>query len=131
MEGVSHEACSLAGHLKLGELIGFYDDNHITIDGSTDLAFSDNTTRRFEAYGWQVQRIPDGNDLDAIDAAIDQAKRLTERPSLIIVRTHSAWLAACPRDGMRRCRCSARRTRRPHERRPARCSTRSPPNCRS
>src|SRR6266550_688217 len=91
MEGVSHEACSLAGHLKLGKLIGFYDDNRITIDGSTDLAFSDNTTRRFEAYGWQVQRIPDGNDLDAIDAAIDQAKRLTERPSLIIVRTHIAW----------------------------------------
>ena len=91
MEGVSHEACSLAGHLKLGKLIGFYDDNHITIDGSTDLAFSDNTTRRFEAYGWQVQRIPDGNDLDAIDAAIDQAKRLTERPSLIIVRTHIGW----------------------------------------
>jgi transketolase len=91
MEGVSHEACSLAGHLRLGKLIGFYDDNHITIDGSTDLAFSDNTTRRFEAYGWQVQRIPDGNDLDAIDAAIDQAKRLTERPSLIIVRTHIAW----------------------------------------
>jgi len=91
MEGVSHEACSLAGHLRLGKLIGFYDDNHITIDGSTDLAFSDNTTRRFEAYGWQVQRIPDGNDLDAIDAAIDQAKRLTDRPSLIIVRTHIAW----------------------------------------
>jgi len=91
MEGVSHEACSLAGHLKLGKLIGFYDDNHITIDGSTDLAFSDNTTRRFESYGWQVQRIPDGNDLDAIDAAIDQAKRLTERPSLIIVRTHIGW----------------------------------------
>ena len=91
MEGVSHEACSLAGHLKLGKLIGFYDDNHITIDGSTDLAFSDNTTRRFEAYGWQVQRIPDANDLDAIDAAIDQAKRLTERPSLIILRTHIAW----------------------------------------
>ena len=91
MEGVSHEACSLAGHLKLGKLIGFYDDNHITIDGSTDLAFSDNTTRRFESYGWQVQRIPDGNDLEAIDAAIDQAKRLTERPSLIIVRTHIGW----------------------------------------
>ena len=91
MEGVSHEACSLAGPLKLGKLIGFYDDNHITIDGSTDLAFSDNTTRRFEAYGWQVQRIPDANDLDAIDAAIDQAKRLADRPSLIIVRTHIAW----------------------------------------
>jgi transketolase len=91
MEGVSHEACSLAGHLKLGKLIGFYDDNHITIDGSTDLAFSDNTTRRFEAYGWHVQRVPDGNDLKALDAAITQAKRVTERPSLIIVRTHIAW----------------------------------------
>ncbi len=83
MEGISHEACSLAGHLKLGKLIGFYDDNRITIDGSTDLAFSD--------YGWHVQRIADGNDLDAIDDAITQAKRVTDRPSLIIVRTHIAW----------------------------------------
>ena len=91
MEGVSHEACSLAGHLKLGRLIGFYDDNRITIDGSTDLAFSDNTARRFESYGWHVQRIANGNDLDAIDAAIERAKRVTERPSLIIVRTHIAW----------------------------------------
>jgi len=62
MEGISHEACSLAGHLRLGKLIGFYDDNHITIDGSTDLAFSDDTARRFEAYGWHVQRVVDGND---------------------------------------------------------------------
>jgi transketolase len=91
MEGISHEACSLAGHLKLGKLIGFYDDNHITIDGSTDLAFSDDTAKRFEAYGWHVQRIADGNDLDAIDAAITQAKRATDRPSLIIVRTHIGW----------------------------------------
>jgi transketolase len=91
MEGISHEACSLAGHLKLGKLIGFYDDNHITIDGSTDLAFSDNTAERFEAYGWHVQRIADGNDLEAIDAAILAAKRTTDRPSLIIIRTHIAW----------------------------------------
>jgi transketolase len=91
MEGVSHEACSLAGHLKLGKLIGFYDDNHITIDGSTDLAFSDDTAKRFEAYGWHVQKIADGNDLKAIDTAIAQAKRVTDRPSLIIVRTHIAW----------------------------------------
>lgn len=91
MEGISHEACSLAGHLKLGKLIGFYDDNHITIDGSTDLAFSDDTARRFEAYGWHVQRIADGNDLEAIDAAITAAQRVTDRPSLIIVRTHIAW----------------------------------------
>jgi transketolase len=91
MEGVSHEVCSLAGHLKLGKLIGFYDDNRITIDGPTDLAFSDNTARRFESYGWHVQRIADGNDLKAIDSAIAHAKRVTERPSLIIVRTHIAW----------------------------------------
>jgi len=91
MEGVSHEACSLAGHLQLGKLIGFYDDNRITIDGSTDLAFSDNTTRRFESYGWHVQKIADGNDLKALDTAIAQAKRVTDRPSLIIVRTHIAW----------------------------------------
>jgi transketolase len=91
MEGVSHEACSLAGHLQLGKLIGFYDDNRITIDGSTDLAFSDNTTRRFESYGWHVQKIADGNDLKALDAAIAQAKRVSDRPSLIIVRTHIAW----------------------------------------
>ena len=91
MEGVSHEACSLAGHLKLGKLIGFYDDNRITIDGSTDLAFSDDTAKRFESYGWHVQRITDGNDLQAIDSAIAQAKRATDRPSLIIVRTHIAW----------------------------------------
>ncbi len=91
MEGISHEACSLAGHLKLGKLIGFYDDNHITIDGSTDLAFSDDSAKRFEAYGWHVQKIADGNDLEAIDTAITQAKRVTDRPSLIIVRTHIAW----------------------------------------
>ena len=91
MEGISHEACSLAGHLKLGKLIGFYDDNRITIDGSTDLAFSDDTAKRFEAYGWHVQRIADGNDLAAIDAAITAAQRATDRPSLIIVRTHIAW----------------------------------------
>ena len=91
MEGISHEACSLAGHLKLGKLIGFYDDNHITIDGSTDLAFSDDTAKRFEAYGWHVQRIADGNDLNAIDSAITHAKRVTDRPSLIIVRTHIGW----------------------------------------
>jgi len=91
MEGISHESCSLAGHLKLGKLIGFYDDNRITIDGSTDLTFSDDTAKRFDAYGWDVQRIADGNDLGAIDAAIAHAKRVTDRPSLISVRTHIAW----------------------------------------
>src|SRR2546422_7155081 len=91
MEGLSHEACSLAGHLKLGKLIGIYDDNHITIDGDTSLAFSDDTAKRFEAYGWHVQRVADGNDLSALDAALAAARRTTERPSLVIVRTHIAF----------------------------------------
>jgi transketolase len=91
MEGISHEACSLAGHLKLGKLIGFYDDNRITIDGSTDLAFSDDTAARFEAYGWHVQRVEDGNDLEALDRAIVTAQHERARPSLIIVRTHIGW----------------------------------------
>jgi transketolase len=88
MEGISHEASSYAGHLKLGKLTGFYDDNHITIEGNTDLTFSDDTKKRFEGYGWHVQRVEDANDLDAIDAAIVAAKAVTDRPSLIIVRSH-------------------------------------------
>ena len=91
MEGVSHEAASLAGHLKLGKLIGFYDENHISIEGDTDLAYGDDAAMRFEAYGWHVQRIADGNDLDAIDAAIEAAQAEMERPSLIILRTHIAF----------------------------------------
>jgi transketolase len=91
MEGVSHEACSLAGHLKLGKLIVMYDDNRITIDGSTDLALSDDAAKRFEGYGWNVLRVADGNDLGALDAALIAAKRSTDRPTLIIVRTHIGW----------------------------------------
>jgi transketolase len=91
MEGISHEACSLAGHLKLGKLIGFYDDNHITIDGDTALAFSDDTAQRFESYGWHVQCVADGNNLDDLDNAIRAAKRIADQPSLIIVRTHIGW----------------------------------------
>ena len=91
MEGISHEACSLAGHLRLGKLIGFYDDNRITIDGSTDLAFSDDTAKRFEGYGWHVQHVADGNDTRAIDAAIGAARATFDRPSLIILRTHIAY----------------------------------------
>ncbi|UCD23381.1 MAG: transketolase [Gemmatimonadota bacterium] len=90
MEGVSHEAASLAGHWKLGKLIGFYDENQITIDGATDLAMSDDTERRFEAYGWDVQRVEDGNDVAAIDRAISAAKA-SDKPSLIIVRTQIAY----------------------------------------
>jgi transketolase len=89
MEGVASEAASLAGHLKLGKLIAFYDDNHISIEGNTDLAFSENVEMRFNAYGWRVLRVAgEGNDLDAIGKAIGAARAETERPTLIIVRTH-------------------------------------------
>ncbi len=91
MEGVSHEAASLAGHLRLPNLIGFYDDNRITIDGPTSLAFSDDTARRFEGYGWAVRRVDDGNDLGALNRAIRAAQKVTDRPSLIVVRTHIAY----------------------------------------
>ncbi|RJQ40081.1 MAG: transketolase [Anaerolineaceae bacterium] len=87
MEGVASEAASLAGTLKLGKLIYLYDDNHISIDGSTDLSFTEERTLRFEAYGWHVQKVADGNDVEAIDAAINAAKK-DPRPSLIACRTH-------------------------------------------
>jgi len=88
MEGISHEAASLAGHLGLGKLIYLYDDNHISIEGPTDIAFTEARDLRFEAYGWHVERVEDGNDLDAIEAAIARAREETGRPSLIAVRTH-------------------------------------------
>jgi transketolase len=91
MEGVSHESASFAGHLKLGKLIGFYDDNHITIEGDTALTFSDDTGARFEAYGWHVQHIADVNDLAALNRAIDAAKAETSKPSLIVVRSHIGY----------------------------------------
>jgi transketolase len=90
MEGVASEAASLAGHLGLGRIIYFYDDNRITIDGSTDLAFTEDRAARFVAYGWHVQRVSDGNDLEAIDKAIKKAKK-DPRPSLIICRTHIGY----------------------------------------
>jgi transketolase len=86
MEGVSSEAASLAGHLGLGKIIYLYDDNHVSIEGSTDLAFTEDRGARFEAYGWHVQRPQDGNDVDAVDAAI-QAAKADPRPSLIICPT--------------------------------------------
>jgi transketolase len=88
MEGISHEAASFAGHFKLGKLIGFYDDNRITIDGSTELTFSDDTALRFKGYGWQVLHIADVNDLAAIDQVIAEAKADTSRPTLVVTRTH-------------------------------------------
>ncbi|MBF2097349.1 MAG: transketolase [Gloeomargaritaceae cyanobacterium C42_A2020_066] len=88
MEGVSGEACSLAGHLGLGKLIALYDDNHISIDGSTDVSFTEDVGKRFEAYGWHVQHVPDGNhDLEGIARAIAAAKAVTDKPSLIKVTT--------------------------------------------
>ena len=92
MEGVSAEAASLAGHLKLGNIIYLYDNNHISIEGDTALAFdNEDVAKRFQAYGWHTQTVDDGNDLDAIEVAIQNAKQETERPSLILVRTHIAF----------------------------------------
>ena len=87
MEGVSHEAAALAGKLGLGKLIFLYDDNLISLDGPTELSYSDNVPERFESYHWHVQRVADGNDLDALEKAIEAAKAETGRPSLIAVRT--------------------------------------------
>jgi transketolase len=87
-EGVASEACSLAGHLGLGKLIALYDDNHITIDGNTDVSFTEDVLKRYEAYGWHVQHVADGNtDVDGIARAIEAAKAVTDRPSLIKVTT--------------------------------------------
>lgn len=87
MEGVTAEAASLAGHLGLGNMIYFYDNNHITIEGDTDLAFDEDVSKRFESYGWHVQNVSDINDLEAVREAIAKAKKETERPSLINVRS--------------------------------------------
>jgi transketolase len=87
MEGIGSEAASLAGHLRLGKLIYLYDNNHVSLDGPTSWTFTEDVGRRFEAYGWHVQRVDDGNDLDAIERAIQAARAETERPSLIMVRT--------------------------------------------
>ncbi|MBU6433169.1 MAG: transketolase [Nitrospirae bacterium] len=91
MEGVAAEAASLAGHLKLGKLIYLYDDNHITLAAATQLTFTEDRAQRFAAYGWHTQSIDDGNDVDAIDRAIRAAQQETERPSLILVRTHIGY----------------------------------------
>lgn len=87
MEGISHEACSLAGHLGLHKIVLFYDDNHITIEGSTDLAYSDDVAKRFQGYHWNVIRT-DAHDLDQIDKAIRKARRSQDKPTIIIARSH-------------------------------------------
>ena len=91
MEGISSEAASIAGSLKLGNLIYIYDDNHITIEGNTDITFNEDLGERFLAYGWHVQELPDGNDLDAIETALKKAKDETAKPSLIKMRTHIGY----------------------------------------
>ena len=96
-EGISSEAASLAGHLRLGRLVYLYDDNHIQLDGPTSMAFDENVLERFDAYGWHTQRVEDGNDVAAIDAAITAAKA-DERPSLIAVRTHIGYGAPTKHD---------------------------------
>jgi len=91
MEGVSHEAAAIAGHQKLGKLIWIWDDNRITIEGGTDLSMSTDQAKRFESYGWHVVHVHDGNDLNAIDLAITEAKTETERPTLVVLRTTIAY----------------------------------------
>lgn len=91
MEGVASEAASIAGHLRLGKLVYLYDDNHITIEGDTALTFTEDVEGRFRAYGWQVLRVADGNDIEAIEAAIRHAQMDTEHPSLIMVRTRIGY----------------------------------------
>jgi len=99
MEGASHEAASVAGHLGLGKLVWVYDDNHITIEGTTKLAYSDDVAGRFDAYGWHVQELGEkANDVDALTAALEAARDETERPSLVIVRSHIGWGAPHKQD---------------------------------
>jgi transketolase len=98
MEGVASEASSLAGHLRLDKLTLLYDDNHITIDGPTEITFTEDVARRYEAYGWHVQKVEDANDLEAIAAAPQAAVEETERPSFIRLRTHIAWGAPHAQD---------------------------------
>ena len=92
MEGVSHEAASLAGHQGLGRLVVVYDDNHITIDGNTSLAYGDDAAGRFESYGWHVERLGEASeDLEALEAALLRAQEIDDRPSLLVVRSHIAF----------------------------------------
>ena len=105
MEGVASEAASLAGHLKLGKLIYLYDDNHVTIEGFTSLAFSEDVPKRFEAYGWHTSTVNDGNDLPAIEAAIRDAQSVKDRPSLISVKTVIGF--GMPTEGTRKAHSDA------------------------
>ncbi len=108
MEGVAYEAASLAGHLKLSNLCWIYDDNGITIEGHTDLAFSENVARRFEGLGWNTVRVTDANDTASLAKAIDNFKACNDKPTLIIVKsvigfgsTQQGKHARCPRRAAR------------------------------
>ena len=105
MEGVAAETASLAGHLKLGKLIYLYDDNHVTIEGFTDLAFTENVPQRFEAYGWHTSTVEDGNDLEAIERAILEAQSVLDRPSLISIKTTIGY--GMPTQGTRKAHSDA------------------------
>lgn len=94
MEGVASEASSLAGHLGLGKLVCLYDDNRITIEGETSLSFTEDVSARFEAYGWQVLKVDDANDIQAVEKGIEQARKEEERPSLVVIQSHLAY--GCP-----------------------------------
>ncbi len=91
MEGVASEAASLAGHLKLGKLVCLYDDNYVSLAAGTDITFSEDRAKRFEAYGWQTIKVADGNDLEAISQALEDARAETAKPTLILVRTHLGY----------------------------------------
>src|SRR3712207_6888699 len=94
MEGVAAESASIAGHLALGKLLYVYDDNRITIDGTTAISFdAEDKAKRFEAYGWHIQKVEDSEDLEALEEALTTARDEKERPSLIIVRSHIAYPA--------------------------------------
>lgn len=96
MEGISNEAASLAGHWGLGKLIAFYDDNHISIDGDTEIAFTENVDARFKALGWHTIWVKNGNtDYDAIRAAIEEAKSVTDKPTMIKVTLCSHLILVC------------------------------------
>src|SRR5207302_3997947 len=98
MEGISGEAASLAGHLRLSNLCWVYDNNHITIEGNTALAFSEDVATRFIALGWNVTRVGDANDLEMLTRAINVFKKTKDRPTLIIVDSHIAWGAPTKQD---------------------------------
>lgn len=110
MEGVAAEAASLAGHLRLGKLTCLYDNNHVSLAAGTDITLSEDRAGRFDAYGWHTLSVDDGNDLEAIDAALQAARAETTRPSLILVRTHIGYGSPNKQDSFE-ARLTARRGR--------------------